>query len=58
MLINEIGRLIQCYTPIFVKRNKFLEVLSSIELNLTTSLNLKIKLLSMNINILLIILTI
>ena len=34
MLINELGRLFQYFTPIFVKRNRFLEVLESFLINL------------------------
>ena len=34
MLINELGRLLQYFTPIFVKRNRFLEVLDAFLINL------------------------
>ena len=34
MLINELGRLFQYFTPIFVKRNRFLEVIDSFLINL------------------------
>ena len=34
MLINELGRLFQYFTPIFVKRNRFLEVLDAFLINL------------------------
>ena len=33
ILINELGRLFQYFTPIFVKRNRFLEVLETFSLS-------------------------